>query len=191
MSSPEKLQSEQQSHQPVPVLMGLFNFSGDDLRANRAGKLTPRQVELLRDKIDDNWMWLGCLPALVIVICACILVTPTGKEPSALTDGGIIAVGIIVILSTVVGVRASMRNVRSEIERPNIQSVRGQFKVYVFKMNKGGERYRLFVAHTVFDLKTSQYIGLTAYLQHENRFKTFKVYYTEQSRTILSIDRLS
>jgi hypothetical protein len=54
----------------LPTLMSAFDFDAADLDANRSGRLSQRQKNLLRSQLPNyqRWMGLRSLPLLLIVV---------------------------------------------------------------------------------------------------------------------------
>jgi hypothetical protein len=182
------------SSSPDPeLLMQLFDFSITDLAANRDGKITAYQVDLLRQNLSDDWFALGCLPVASLMCFLCFmpltLSDPQNADPLAIPI--VIGGGLLLTFITVGICLYAIRRSTAELKNPRVKSIRGQIHVYMKDDGGKGRVHTLRVEHIELSIKPSQYAGLSQRIHNANKQKNYKVYYTEKTKTVLSIEALS
>jgi hypothetical protein len=178
---------------PDPELMQLFDFSVSDLNANREGKLSTYQVKLLRQNVNDVWFALGCLPVGVVILFLCLIPfmvrDPRNADPLAppiILGGGVFLVLFIIGIGLY-----SIRQRRAELENPMIHSEQGSLHVYMKSYGNNRRFHALNVGNVELAIKPSQYEGLKKHITQDSENKTYTVFYTDYTKTVLSIEALS
>jgi len=171
----------ERSNLPQPTdgaLMSLFDYSPQDLEANKQGMVTHLQKQRLQGDLkndaDATWLMLMIMLGVTLLIA---LITAGGSNMGGLLVGA----GIIILPLLYLGYRRQTR-IRDDIETTRVKRVRG-----ALLPQPGGmfseDRHKVRVDDVTFGVSYQQ---LSDLMQYATTY--VDVYYTENSRAILSME---
>lgn len=172
-------------------LAAIFNFSPDDLQANRVGRISDAQVESLKHTSDDQQFALGCLAVLPLCGCGFFVVVNSIQHLDAFNR--LLFGGVFVLLTAfaVIAIFLSRRSLGRDINDRVARSITGMMRVY----NKQSGRsmwYYAEVGSKSFVISVEDYNALRKYFhgntQYPGYLKGYTAYYAPRSNKLLSLE---
>ncbi|TVR24715.1 MAG: hypothetical protein EA396_00640 [Anaerolineaceae bacterium] len=182
-----------------PQLMQAFDFTADELRANQAGQLSPRQKDILEQTDIQQTLDIGCAFAVAVgvgalLLLACALLFNVGALIASLVN----ILPLIGAAAVALVVAVIVFQVRGQMERrnqPDVVTLEGAPQI---REEEGGynARYFLTVADKTFRIRPEMYDALTLRLLDEDGQplptpEIFRVYYAYRFDKILSVESLT
>jgi uncharacterized membrane protein len=174
------------------ALMNAFNFTGEDLEANRQGMLSKMQIRQLRRKsAADSREMLFIVLAVTFLIPLGIFGYLYNRLPwfglggqlAALIEG-ILTLVTIVTIELIFGLRV-YQNARipaeKDIDENEVQTIEGTAALTLFPERESGYAGKLKLGDMQFRLRENQILAL----QNQT---TYRVYYLERTKYIVAIE---
>jgi hypothetical protein len=168
---------------PDPDLMRIFDFTPADLEANRAGKLSERQIEKLSSrKKQGQWLaGMGCVAAAVFVLP--ILLSGIS---SSMNDGATSILTLLVVMSLpVVYVTLGVMDRNADLSRNRPQVYLGQLHIRE-QYGKFGPSY--WISEVNIQISSTAYALFDNYAYIRGKDITFRLYYAPNSSEVLSLE---
>lgn len=175
-------------------LMRIFDFTAADLEANREGKISDQQTQMLVSQTRrDRWHIIIASFIVPIVLIVILIVGVPQIEPENQSLGRIVSIGaalfILVFMALGVGDR------ESDIQGRKIDSVEGVMQIGIDYWLEGrggypkiGKYYTLHIALHGNRIRKSIYLQLEQYQREHESNQQFRAYYALHSRKILSVE---
>jgi hypothetical protein len=165
------------------TLRRVFHFTADDLDANRAGTLTPRQLDRLRERYSRTTLLMVIIPFVALVLIVMAMVT---FDLEGLCLSFLFAVGSAVYF---MNDRERLRERANAIRNPSVRMLEGAIELrqeYVRTRRNPIDKffYSVLIQYWRFELSSQQYAAL------EDK-AAYRIYYVRDSLMILSVERLS
>lgn len=166
---------------PNPDLMRIFDFTADDLEANRAGKMSERQIKRLSGKrATGQWLTgLGCATALVFVLPIIV----SGLSHSMKDSTASLSVILFVVAIPVIYVYLGVMDRNADIRRNHVTMYLGSLLLSEFS-GKFRSTYWIFTSSFNMQISNSSY----DYLSCLRRNTRFRLYYLQNSAEVISIE---
>lgn len=172
---------------PDPDLMRIFNFTADDLEANRAGKLSERQIERLAERRnrDRRIAGIGCLVVIIIALWMIQMVL----SPSAPENSGSTILIFLIIGGLIVGyIYLGAMDRQTDLNRRKVESDVNEINVWESRGKWGERDYDISIYPLSYRISKSFYMDVQAYLRQKGTKNRFRVYYAPESKELLSIE---
>lgn len=159
--------------------MNDFGFTEADLQANREGRMTEGQIEMLKQKSQQQIL-LGVAGAVIgIVLLAFISRPPDNFLLKALA--------LFLWVWAMCAAYAGYRWLQTDIESGIADSISGQAALRVSRSGRNSRSYHLAVSGKAFHINRAKYQVLDRYL-HANTSRDFTIYFTPTANVLLSIE---
>lgn len=166
-----------------------FDFTHEDLQANRVGRMTDRQQQLLEDDARAFWQQAG----LIIVVVAIGTVLGSvgiafGGEPIIGDIGWSIVFGIIVIatLAFLVWFYRHKQIARDEARTATVKPVSGTLRILESKGDTTVGRFK--VGRQIFAQLSQEQFDIMHQISELSDKPQITIYCTPQRRKLMSID---
>lgn len=180
-----------------PRLMQGFNFDEQDLMANRAGRITQRQMGWLKhERAQVKKQTWGCLGGLLAVSAFYILIglinngripTPSPRIGGDVGVNWFVAALVIVTVGIALLLYISDRRTSRDWTLGRAEVLEGRVEVSVVAANK--DIYSVKINGKTFNISKSGYDALTALHEAEGAEAVYRVYYAPGSWKILSMEK--
>lgn len=182
-----------------PQLMQAFDFTAEELRANQAGQLAPRQKDILEQTDIQQTLDIGC--ALMVAVgvgallfLACALLFNVGALVASLVNI-LPLIGAAAVALVVAVIVFQIRGQMERREQPDVVMLEGTPQI---REEEGGynARYFLTIADKTFRIRPQMYDTLAPRLLSEDGQpsrtpEVFRVYYAYRFDKILSVESLT
>lgn len=175
MKSPQKPKKYEER------LADAFAFNEIDLEANRAGKLTPRQMHQL-NKARAQAVTLWAFPTIIAVIGMLIWLVISPTSLGALERLIPFAIGALVIAGAYFYGGLNSQRLEADMRDPQISTVEGPVELIVGG-TQYGVTYMMKVGGKPFQLKKDTFFAL-------KNGDPYRVYYTARSKQLLGVEWL-
>jgi hypothetical protein len=164
-------------------LRRVFHFTADDLDANRAGTLTPRQLERLRERYNQTTLLMVVIPFVALTLIVMAIFTFNLKG---------LCLSILFAVATAVyfiNDRERLQERANAIRNPSVRTLEGAIELqreYIRTRRNPIDKfsYSVLIQYWRFELSSQQYAALTDKA-------AYRFYYVRDSLMILSVERLS
>jgi hypothetical protein len=167
--------------------MRIFDFTEDDLEANRAGRISERQIIRLT-KENENTVGCSIVVILGFAIFGAIaffakLSPQTGRDSNPNTVLLIFGAGAIMVLLIAF---LAYTKTQSDINNRIVTSIEGEIKLRMIPM-KTGFMYLIQIGGKEFVISDYAYSVLNSDYQSDLEYMPFRLYFASDSRKILSV----
>ena len=173
----------------IPELMRIFDFTADDLEANRAGRLSERQAKTIKNESNADRLAVGCainVGLLVVGLVGFFYLLHPQQLASENSLPPIIAIGIA-LLVLYLRYRSGQRYAQLDIEQRHAGKVVGtatwhmviKQKIYIYQITVDGK---------VFRVEKRTYQAFETFMNLKNKFAIFRIYFAPETARILSIE---
>jgi hypothetical protein len=177
---------------PDPDLMVLFDFTREDLEANRSGIISDRQIRQMQaDRVVSD-VDFGCMLAILAV--GLMAATTCGiaadvPEIIASVDYFLPAAGIMAVIVGILAAWATWQGslTRSSRGGHSAGTVEGPLRLSR-DIQRSREIHFITVAESRFKISWDVYRGLHTYLQDVGDDARFRLYYTPTTRRVLALE---
>jgi hypothetical protein len=171
-------------------LMAIFNFTEDDLEANRAGHMSARQVERLKST-SENTTACGILVLLGLALMG-VLAFFAGSSPNTLANSNpditllifAVAAGVVIIVLFLAKVRR-----QSDVDTGVVASTDGKVALRMIPM-KIGFAYLMAIDSKEFLISGYAYGLLMDNHKADLQSTAFRAYFAPRSKKVLSVEIL-
>ena len=180
-----------------PRMMQGFGFDEADLAANRAGRISERQLhQLARERADLNKKMWGCLGGLLVPSGILILIAlmTNGRVPNpSPVIGGSVGLGsfVLVVAIMVAGVAAFIiftgRRASRDWKEGRAEAIEGIVKLDV--VNTKTDHYIAKINGKTFNISKLDYDALNEQRKTDGAEAVYRVYYAPGNQKLLSIEK--
>jgi hypothetical protein len=172
-------------------LMAIFNFTEDDLAANRAGRMSARQAT----RLQSDYKNVAIRSVLVVSIFSCLgCVSLTaaliGKSLPGIGDAGS-ALMMVAVIAIVVFVTIAIQQTKTQfdLKQRAVTYVDGGLKLKLVPA-KAALYYKVEVASKTFDISREVFDTLYTYHKIDLEQRLYRVYYAPETKKLLSAEIL-
>ena len=170
---------------PDPDLMRIFDFTAADLEANRAGRMSERQIERLSNRKKQG-QWLaggGCIAVLVFA-----LLILGNRLSSSMKDGTTTILTLLAVMALpVVYFTLGVMDRSADLTRDKPKVYSGQ--VWTSEQHgKFGSTYWIWTAELNIQISSTAYMLFDNYLYIRGKDTFFQLYYAPNSNEVLSLE---
>lgn len=176
------------SHHPENTeLAAIFNFSPEDLQANRDGKISPSQIKILKRGAENERRFLGCFLLLPLgAVLFLVAVNMLGLESRQGNNIPILAAFVLLSVYGVWVTLSSKRRKDREIKDRVALSITGRMRPYR-KARGIGAAYFAEIGSKSFFISLDNYLALKSHLNNYSPDE-YTAYYAPRTNKLLSVE---
>lgn len=178
---------------PDSDLMRIFDFTAEDLEANRAGKLSERQAKYLKSEGDADRYAVGCAVRVgflvVTLIGVAVLLQPQklNLDVSSLLQ----IIGIVVVLAVLYRrFQTNQGAIQSDLERMRAGYVAG-IATWQHVVKQKAHIYKITVDGKAFRVERTTYNSFEKFMCLRSKYMVFRIYFAPEISKILSVEIVS
>ena len=161
------------------TLMDAFTFSEASVEANRTGRLTEGQLDMLKQKATLQVLF-GAVGAAIGIVLMIFVFTPSENFL-------LFALLLFLWIWAMYAVYAQYRRLQTDIQSGTASMVSGKAALHIARSGRGSRSYHLAVSGKVFRINRAKYQVLDRYLR-TNNIRVLTVYFTPTANVLLSIE---
>ncbi len=170
--------------------MRIFNFTADDLEANRAGRVTDTQLQRISNRVKKNRRFLIftaiAIPIYIVLTIALVAASDRSIEVEVITRVPI-TVGVPLTLflwvSFLVVIHNEGKNLALDVQLGTVNYTQGTIKRW---STRGGGSIK--ITTITLDIESSENLNLREYLKKIPKATQFRVYYIAKSKKVVAAE---
>ncbi len=176
---------------PQAELMSIFDFTADDLLANRRGQMTKRQIQKLRSSLVD--VSFGSISLVIIfgaVFAVGLLARTVELHPEVMRFiNSAVCVGAIVVPLFMISIIVYSLTTLTDLRQRSVRSFMSDFSLVSYRNRRNFiKHYELRTSGKVYTLTKQQFDRLRPIHIHHGKNAPYRFYLAENSDKLLSME---
>jgi len=171
-------------------LMAIFNFTEDDLKANRAGHISERQLGRLK-RDSENATGCGLLVLIGLVLFGAIAFFANSSSQTRLNSNPntVLFISIAAVVLVLLAIFLAKARPQADVDERTVASTSGAITLRMIPM-KTGFMYLMKIDSKEFAISGYTYGTLADDHKADLQTSSFRAYFAPASRKVLSVEVL-